>query len=185
MSVKSDMLELERSRKREIAIREVLRNMQGGSEENLEPVTPEATEKNKQAVSEVTEETPEPLVLPAYDPLTSPARVVGAPQRPWMRGNVQWRPMTSREREAEEMAAFDVRMMKQWAAHGLKEQRSYDEKILLDARQAKRMAREKRTGLRRLNGDKLADEHFISMEEAQSRGLLSGGAVFGGGQGEE
>ena len=185
MSIRSDAEELQRQRDREIAIRKALQQMNGGSDDGLEPI--EASEKGKLLGGEVTETClgrQEPvtaetdLVLPPYRVETSPARVVGALERPWMRNGKLWRPQTSREREAEEMAAFDTRMLKQWSDHGLKEIRSYDEKILLDARQAKRMAREKRTGLRRLNGDKLADEHFISMEEAQSRGLL-------GGQGED
>jgi hypothetical protein len=176
MSVKSDLLELERSRKRETAIREVLRNMQGGSNEGLAPEEKENGKENGKETSKLTAgDATEPGIseLPPYTASTSPARVVDAsPAQPWMRNGKQWRPMFKRELEAVEMARFDKAMLKQWADHGLKEQRSYDEKLLLDAKQAKRMAREKRTGLRRLPGDKRADEEFISMEEAGRRGLL-------------
>ena len=164
MSVSSDLKEMECQRKRSIAIRAALAAgevKEQGIEQGIE------TQGNSTEAS--------PLDLPPYNAATSPARLVDAspPGKPWMRGNVQWRPMTTREREAVENERFDKQMLKQWSDHGLKMQRAYDEKLLLDKQTATRIAKETRTGLRHLPHARGAAEDYISIEEAIARGFIN------------
>jgi hypothetical protein len=171
MSISSDLKEMDRQRKREIAIRAVLaRNAASHAPE----VKEQRTETSKPTAGEVKEtSTDEPLpVLPAYNPATSPARVVGAPGKPWMRGNVQWRPMNSRERQAEQDERMDKKALADLQAYRDLQQRTHDEQTLLDAEQAKRTEREIRTGTRHLPHSKGAGYDYISMAEAKERGLL-------------
>ncbi len=146
MSVKSDLLELERSRKREAAIREVLRNMQGGSEENLAPVTPEVIEKGIEKGIEISAEATTPE-LPPYNPATSPARVC----KPWeSRPGYQVRPLTRRELQAEQDAILDKKALDQLQAYRVQQQRSQDEFELEAKATEKRRSHELRTGRRPL-----------------------------------
>jgi hypothetical protein len=148
MSISSDLKEMERTRAREVAIRAALKSMAGGDDagiEELVPITSEATESSTPTVSEEI-----PLVLPPYDETTSPARVVGAPEKPWLRAGKQWRPQNSRERQGEQDEMMDRKALDNLQAYRVLQARSHDEFELEKAATAKRNAYEARTGRRKM-----------------------------------
>jgi hypothetical protein len=181
MSLRSELDAMQKQRAREVAVRAALKSMAGGDDagiEELVPMTPEPTEiisSDTEIITETCQGRQEeiPLVLPPYNPTTN---TVARVAKPWeSRPGYQIRPLTRREYQQQQDELMDKKALADWARHGEKCQRSYDEKVLLDKQTAARIVREQRTGLRRLPRDPRAAECYISLEEARSRGLLSGG----------
>lgn len=96
-------------------------------------------------------------------------REIGVKEKSWMRGGIQFRPMTRREREEEENAKFDKQMTENYAKYCELVQMDLDLSAGYEKARLARESRERRTGLRPLPSSK---DRTISLHEAQRLGYI-------------
>ena len=146
-----------------------------------EPKTDLASSASGALVETAPEPTPTPQVpSPDNQPISVPVRDASAPNglryrpmKPWerMEGDrlVQFRPMTRREREAEQDAAFFAAVRKDDEAHKEKQRKADEECKRWAKEDRQRREHEERTGTRPYEPGR-----YLDIEDAEKRGYLSG-----------
>lgn len=177
MSISSDRTELERQ-KRSRKIAEHLKEdpVKAKRKANLK------AELTVQQHTPKTEPAPTPQTLPTENrPISVPVRDASAPNglryrpmKPWerMEGNrvVQFRPMTRREREAEQDAAFFASIQRDDKAFKDKVRKEQQETERWAKEDRQRREHEERTGMRPYEPGR-----YLDMEDAEKQGYLTGG----------
>jgi hypothetical protein len=159
MSIRSEVDQMDRDRKREVAICKALAQM----EEKSNPTTGAAMANNAPSMpSEAHEE------IPLDIPVTMTPNHLQ--EKPWMRNGRQWRPMLAREREAEDNIAFDKKALADLAVLRAVCTSERDEYQAEKNAVAIRRAKELRTGMRPLPGSR-ADRGRTFQSTAEPRTL--------------
>lgn len=179
MSVNSDRDELERQQRKQ----KIEKHLNEGSTKAQHKAAPKTKRKAEPpdalpteptaSAAPTTEERQLAPSVPVHD-ASAPHGLRYRPLKAWERweGNrvVQFRPMTKREREAEEDAQFLASASKADQAHKEKVKRAKQESDAWAKEDRQRREHEEQTGMRPWESGR-----YVSVEEAIKRGYLAGG----------
>lgn len=173
MSVNSDRDEMERQKRK--------RKIEKHLTESAEPKAKRKAQPKAETKPEP-QPAPTPQTLPTENrPISVPVRDASAPNglryrpmKPWerMEGNrvVQFRPMTRREREAEQDAKFFASVQRDDKAHKEKQRKAEEEGKRWAKEDRQRREHEERTGMRPYEPNR-----YLDIDDAEKRGYLTGG----------
>lgn len=172
MSIASDRTELERQQRKQ----KIEQHLNEGTAKAPRKAAPKAKRK-----ADTKPQPQEPLaVSTAEDKPSVPVHDASAPNglryralKPWERWEgcrvVQFRPMTRREREAEEDAKFFAAVQRDTAAHAEKVKKAKQESEAWAKEDRQRREHEERTGMRPYKPGR-----YLDIEDAARRGYLNG-----------